>query len=163
MGRGWPGPVNLIYVSESREAVGGHIGVTPANFAAVAAEAAAAEVSRTGPAEGPGRCADVFGVARVIFSLSLSDVFIGTFPFLKTRVLHVGGGRLQGPSLCFAFGKWSSRAGSCRCSRTEGVRMRVSLFLWLFYHLSVSSHAPSSACCGFVAPFPQLWTLSLDS
>lgn len=102
MGRGWPGPVILIYVSESREAVRGHIGVTPANFAAVAAEAAAAEVSGTGPAEGPSRCADVFGVASVIFVLSLSDVFIGaTFSFLMTRGMHVWGGRLQSPSLLF--------------------------------------------------------------
>lgn len=45
MGRGWSRPIILIYVSESREAVRRHIGVTPANFAAVAAEAAGAEVS----------------------------------------------------------------------------------------------------------------------
>lgn len=45
MGRGRPGPIILIYVSGSQEAVHSHIGVTPANFAAVAAEAAGAEVS----------------------------------------------------------------------------------------------------------------------
>lgn len=44
-GEGTAGPIILIYVSESREAVHSHIGVTPANFAAVAAEAAGAEVS----------------------------------------------------------------------------------------------------------------------
>lgn len=44
-GEGMAGPIILIYVSESREAVHSHIGVTPANFAAVAAEAAGAEVS----------------------------------------------------------------------------------------------------------------------
>lgn len=45
MERGWHGPIILIYVSESGEVVHSHIGVTPANFAAVAAVAAGAEVS----------------------------------------------------------------------------------------------------------------------
>lgn len=67
VGRAQPGPITLIYARGSRDAVHSHIGATPANFAAVAAEAGMLTLAQPGRRRGPADVHAFFGVARVTF------------------------------------------------------------------------------------------------